>query len=63
VLKLKELITNILTPENNLELSSYFQSLAETDKPSIKEIMENNFYHSPSIKEFPDLAHRSLLAF
>ena len=62
-LKLKELVINILTTDNNLELSSYFQSLIETDKPSIKSIMENNFYHSLSIQEFAGLSHRSLSAF
>lgn len=62
-LKLKELIINILTTNNNLELSSYFQSLTETDKPSIKSIMENNFYHSLSIQEFAGLSHRSVSAF
>ena len=62
-LKLKELVINILTTDNNLELSSYFQSLMDTDKPSIKSIMENNFYHSLSIQEFAGLTHRSLSAF
>lgn len=62
-LKLKELIVNILTTKINLELSSYFQSLMETDKPSIKSIMENNFYYNLSIEEFAGLSHRSLSAF
>jgi hypothetical protein len=62
-LKLKELVINILTTKTNLELSSYFQSLMETDKPSIKSIMENNFYYNLSIEEFAGLSHRSLSAF
>jgi AraC-like DNA-binding protein len=62
-LKLKELIVNILTTDINLELSSYFQSLMLTDKPSIRSIMENNFYHNLSIEEFAGLTHRSLSAF
>jgi len=62
-LKLKELIINILTADNNPELSAYFQSLIETNKPSIKSIMENNFFHSLSIQEFAGLSHRSLSAF
>lgn len=62
-LKLKELIVNILTTNNNMEVSSYFQSLMESDKPSIASIMENNFYHSLSILEFAGLTHRSLSAF
>ncbi len=62
-LKLKELIVNILTTSNNPDLSSYFQSLIETDKPSIQSIMEHNFYHNLSIQEFAELTHRSLSSF
>jgi len=62
-LKLKELVVNILTTNINVELSSYFQSLMETDKPSIKSIMGNNFYQSLSMEEFASLTHRSLSAF
>ena len=62
-LKLKELVINILTTDINLELSSYFQSLLETDKPSINSIMEDNFFQNLSIQEFAGLSHRSLSTF
>lgn len=62
-LKLKELIINILTTRQNSDLSSYFQSLMETDKPSIPSIMENNFFQNLSIEEFASLTHRSLSSF
>jgi AraC-like DNA-binding protein len=62
-LKLKELVVHILSTELNPELSSYFQSLFEIDKPSIRSIMEKNFYHNLSIAEFATLSHRSLSTF
>ena len=62
-LKLKELIINILTTESNTVLSSYFQSFFETDRPSIRTVMEENFCHNLSMEEFATLAHRSLSSF
>ncbi len=62
-LKLSELVTNMLTTDDNPELSSYFQSLEQTNRPSIRSVMENNFYHALSIEEYAGLSHRSLSTF
>lgn len=62
-LKLKELIINILTTDTNPELSCYFQSFGNLDKPSITEVMERNFQYNLSMEEFARLSHRSLSTF
>lgn len=62
-LKLKELIVSILLGRNNPELSSYFQSLASSNAPSVGEIMEANFRYNLSLEHFAELCHRSLSSF
>lgn len=62
-LKLKELVTNILTTGNNPSLSSYFQAMVNTDRPGISSIMESNYYFNLSIAEFAELTQRSLSTF
>ena len=62
-LKLKELVINILTTDTNPDLSCYFQSLGQTDRISIPEVMERNFHYNLSIDEFANLCHRSMSTF
>jgi AraC-like DNA-binding protein len=62
-LKLKELIINILTSPHNPSLASYFQSLAVSEKPSIRQIMEANFCYNLSLEDFAKLCYRSLSSF
>jgi AraC-like DNA-binding protein len=62
-LKLKELIINILSSPHNPALSSYFQSLGVSEKPSIRQIMETNFCYNLSLEDFAKLCYRSLSSF
>jgi AraC-like DNA-binding protein len=62
-LKLKELVINFLTTDNNPDISSYFLSMAESDKPSIRAIMESNYCQHLSIEEFARMTHRSISTF
>jgi AraC-like DNA-binding protein len=62
-LKLKELIVSILTSGRNPALAAYFQSIGESDAPSVSEIMEANFRFNLSLEEFARLCHRSLSSF
>jgi AraC-like DNA-binding protein len=62
-LKLKELVINVLTSDSNPDLSTYFQSLVQYERPSIMEIMERNFHYNLSMEEFAQLCHRSLSTF
>ncbi len=61
VLKLKELLINLINCDGSL--CTYFKSLAETDKPSIKQIMEKNFCFNLKLEDFAELSHRSLSSF
>lgn len=62
-LKLKELIINVLSSPHNPNLAAYFQSLACSDKPALREIMEKNFCYNLTLEEFARLCHRSLSSF
>ena len=62
-LKLKELILSILTGGRNPALEAYFRSVADSDAPSIAEIMDANFRFNLSLEEFARLSHRSLSSF
>ena len=61
VLKLKELLMNIANSDTLL--ASYFMDLTETDKPSLKQIMEKNFCFNLKHEDYAELAHRSLSSF
>jgi AraC family transcriptional regulator, exoenzyme S synthesis regulatory protein ExsA len=63
LLKLKELVLSILTSGRNPALAAYFRSLADSDAPSIAEIMEANFRFNLSLEEYARLCHRSLSSF
>jgi AraC-like DNA-binding protein len=62
-LKLKELIVSILLGQKNPALSSYFQSLVNSDAPSVAAIMETNYRYNLSMEEFAEMCHRSLSSF
>jgi AraC family transcriptional regulator, exoenzyme S synthesis regulatory protein ExsA len=61
VLKLKELLINIVNCDPLI--ASYFIDLTETDKPSLKQIMEKNFCFNLKLEDFAELSHRSLSSF
>lgn len=62
-LKFKELLFNLfLNPEND-ELLSYVNSISESIKPSLQEIMDANYSYNLSLAEYARLSHRSLAAF
>ncbi len=61
LLKLKELLVNLVNSDPNL--TSYFISLCECDRPSIKTIMEKNFCFNLHLEDYAELCHRSLSTF
>jgi len=61
VLKLKELLITIMNCDP--VLTSYFNLLAETDKPSLEQIMEKNFCFNLKLEDYAELSHRSLSTF
>ncbi len=61
VLKLKELLINLVNCDP--VLTSYFIGLTETDRPSLKQIMEKNFCFNLKLEDFAELSHRSLSSF
>ena len=62
-LKFEELLLNILSNNSQPGLHGYFSELCRTSKPSIREIMELNFFSNLSLNEFARLCARSLSAF
>ncbi|HTE29983.1 MAG TPA: AraC family transcriptional regulator [Chryseolinea sp.] len=62
-LKLEELVINILVNSNHLPVKNYFSEICSSVKPSIKEIMEANFFSNLSLEEFARLCARSLSGF
>jgi transcriptional regulator GlxA family with amidase domain len=44
-------------------LAAYFRKIAESDGPSVAEIMESNFRFNLSLQEYARLCHRSLSSF
>ncbi len=61
VLKLKELLINLM--HSDPLLTAYFNSLTESDKPSLSQIMEKNFCFNLSLDDYAELSHRSLSTF
>jgi AraC family transcriptional regulator, exoenzyme S synthesis regulatory protein ExsA len=62
-LKFEELVINILSNDKHRSLKCFFSELCRSAKPSIKEIMEANFFSNLSLDEFARLCARSLSAF
>lgn len=61
VIKLKELLINIMNADKML--TSYFNELSETSKPSLQQIMEKNFSFNLKLEDYAELTHRSLSTF
>ena len=62
-LKFEELVVNILSNNKHTTLKRYLSELCTSTRPSIKEIMEANFFSNLSLNEFARLSARSLSAF
>jgi AraC-like DNA-binding protein len=62
-LKFEELLLNILSSQNHVPLKCYLSDICRSTKPSIREIMELNFFSNLSLDEFARLCARSLSAF
>ena len=62
-LKFEELLLNIFSQNNHPSLKFYFEEIGRSARPSIKEIMEANFFSNMSLEEFARLCARSLTAF
>ena len=62
-LKFEELVVNILSGNTHRQLKCFFGEICRSGKPSIKEIMEANFFSNLSLEEFARLCARSLSAF
>jgi AraC-like DNA-binding protein len=62
-LKLKELVTSVLTSGTNSELASHFRRMGASDSPLVAEIMEAHFRYNLSLHEYAKLCHRSLSSF
>lgn len=61
LLKVKELLITLM--DSDSELKHYFASVAGNNKPSLKEIMENNYCFNLKLDEYADLTNRSLSSF
>jgi AraC-like DNA-binding protein len=62
-LKFEELVVNVLSNNIHLPLKCFFSEICRTGRPSMKEIMEANFFSNLSLEEFARLCARSLSAF
>lgn len=60
-LKVKELLITLINSDP--KLTSYFSQVAESEMPSLEQIMENNFCFNLKLEEYAELAHRSLSSF
>jgi len=62
-LKFEELLVNILSNNAHPTLKCFLSELCRSSKPSLKEIMEANFFSNLSLDEFARLCSRSLSSF
>jgi AraC-like DNA-binding protein len=62
-LKFEELIVQIISGNHHEPLKSYFGEVCAHAKPSIKEVMDANFFSNLSLNEFARLCSRSLSGF
>jgi AraC-like DNA-binding protein len=61
VLKLKELLLNLINSDPLL--TAYFNNMTESDKPSLRQIMEKNYCFKLRLEDYAELCHRSLSTF
>lgn len=59
-LKFRELLLNIISDENNRELTTYFCHLVKNNSNDLREVMENNCFYNLQLHEYARLCHRSL---
>jgi AraC-like DNA-binding protein len=62
-LKFKELLYNIVLNPKNQELTSFFNSIINTQKSALDHIMLKNFHSDLSLEDFAELSGRSLSSF
>ncbi|HEV8286617.1 MAG TPA: AraC family transcriptional regulator [Chitinophagaceae bacterium] len=62
-LKFKELLLNIITNEQNRELTQYFYKLAQNTHDDLQIIMESNCLYNMQLHEYARLCHRSLSSY
>ena len=62
-LKFEELVVTILSNNIHRPLKCFFSDLCRSEKPSVKAIMEANFFCNLSLEEFARLCTRSLSVF
>jgi len=62
-IKFEELVLSVLTSPGNQELSTYFHSISQGRKSSVREVMERTFMHNMSIDEYARLCARSVSSF
>jgi AraC-like DNA-binding protein len=62
-LKFEELLLNIISSNSQQDLNLYFSAVCKSSKPSIREIMELNFFSNLTLNEFARLCARSLSSF
>jgi AraC-like DNA-binding protein len=62
-LKFKELLINIITNEENRELTNYLYKLALSNSDDLQAIMESNCCFNMQLHEYASLCHRSLSSF
>jgi AraC-like DNA-binding protein len=58
---LKELLLNLINSDPLL--TAYFNTLSESDKPSLRQIMEKNYCYKLRLEDYAELCHRSLSTF
>lgn len=61
VLKLKELLITLMNCDPML--TAYFNTLADTGRPSLAQIIEKNFCFNLRLEDYAELTHRSLSTF
>lgn len=62
-LKFRELLMIVASEADNKGLSGYFANLCKTTKPSLRDIMEDNFNYPMNLEEYARLSGRSLSTF
>lgn len=62
-LKFRELLMIVASSTENKSLSGYFATLCKTTKPSLRDVMEDNFNYPMNLEEYARLSGRSLSTF
>jgi len=62
-LKFRELIIITATRAGDEKLTGYLAGLCNTSKPSLRDVMEDNFNYPMNLQEYARLSGRSLSAF